>query len=43
MLQLGGMERTESEFRKLLASAGFTVRQVLAMNAPQSVIVAVPE
>jgi hypothetical protein len=43
MLQLGGMERTESEFRDLLTSAGFTLRQVLPMNAPQSVLVAIPE
>jgi ubiquinone/menaquinone biosynthesis C-methylase UbiE len=43
MLQLGGMERTEAEFRDLLTSAGFNLRQVLTMNAPQSVLVAVPE
>jgi O-methyltransferase domain len=43
MLQLGGMERTESEFRDLLTSAGFNLCQVLTMNAPQSVLVAVPE
>jgi hypothetical protein len=43
MLQLGGMERSESEFRALLRLAGFNVRQVLPMNAPQSVLVAFPE
>jgi hypothetical protein len=43
MLQLGGMERTESEFRNLLTSAGFNLRNVLRMDAPQSVLVAVPE
>ena len=43
MLQLGGMERTESEFRSLLSSAGFNLRHVLRMNAPQSVLVASPQ
>jgi hypothetical protein len=42
MLQLGGMERTESEFRDLLTSGGSTSLR-LPMNAPQSVLVAVPE
>jgi O-methyltransferase domain len=34
----GGMERTESEFRKLLATAGFSLSRVIPMNAPQWVI-----
>ena len=37
MLQLGRMERTESEFRDLLTSAGFNLRQVLPMNARRRV------
>jgi hypothetical protein len=43
MLQLGGMERTESEFRHLLSSSGFDLIQVLPTSAPQSVLVATPE
>ena len=39
----GGMERTDSEFRELLAAAGFRLSRVIPMNdAPQSVIEAVP-
>jgi hypothetical protein len=38
----GGMERTESEFRELLAAAGFRLSRVIPLNAPQWVIEAVP-
>ena len=38
----GGMERTESEFRRLLAIAGFTLSRVIPTNAPQSIIEALP-
>ena len=38
----GGMERTESEFRKLLATAGFSLTRVIPTNAPQWVIEALP-
>jgi hypothetical protein len=31
----GGMERTEPEFRKLLATAGFNLSPVIQINAPQ--------
>ena len=34
----GGMERTESEFRKMLVTAGFSVSRVIPTNAPQWVI-----
>jgi hypothetical protein len=39
----GGMERTESEFRKLLAAAGFNLSRVIPINAPQWVIEAIPQ
>lgn len=39
----GGMERTESEFRKLLATAGFSLSRVIPTNAPQWVIEALPQ
>ena len=42
MTQIGGMERTESEFRALLARAGFDLREVITMRAPQRVLVAGP-
>jgi len=29
MLVLGGRERTEAEFRKLLAEAGFTLKRII--------------
>jgi hypothetical protein len=38
----GGMERTESEFRELLAAGGFRLSRVIPMNAPQWVIEALP-
>jgi len=39
----GGMERTEPEFRELLATAGFRLSRVIPMSAPQSVIEALPQ
>jgi ubiquinone/menaquinone biosynthesis C-methylase UbiE len=38
----GGMERTESDFRQLLATAGFKLSRVIPTNAPQCVIEALP-
>jgi predicted O-methyltransferase YrrM len=35
MTQVGGMERTESEFRELLGRAGFSLQRVIPLNAPQ--------
>lgn len=42
MTQIGGMERTESEFQNLLARTGFRLSRVMTMNAPQAVLVARP-
>ena len=39
----GGMERTESEYRKLLATTGFSLSRVVPTNAPQWVIEALPQ
>ena len=39
----GGMERTGSEFRKLLATAGFGLSRILPTKAPQWVIEALPQ
>ena len=39
----GGMERTESAYRKLLATAGFSLSRVIPTNAPQWVIEALPQ
>jgi hypothetical protein len=38
----GGMERTESQFRELLAQSGWTLTRVIPTAAPQSVIEAIP-
>jgi predicted O-methyltransferase YrrM len=38
----GGMERTEAEFRRLLATAGFSLHRVIPTDAPQWVIEALP-
>jgi hypothetical protein len=38
----GGMERTEPEFRELLAATGFSPCRVIPTNAPQWVIEALP-
>jgi hypothetical protein len=39
----GDMERTVSEFRKLLSTAGFGLGRVIPTNAPQWVIEALPQ
>jgi predicted O-methyltransferase YrrM len=39
----GGMERTESEFRRLLATAEFRLNRVIPTHAPQWVIEALPQ
>jgi len=39
----GGVERAESEFRKLLASAGFKLTRVIQMKAPQAIVEALPQ
>ncbi|MHB8736088.1 MAG: methyltransferase [Terriglobales bacterium] len=38
----GGMERTEAEFRTLLAGAGFRLQRVVPTKSPVSVVEAVP-
>jgi predicted O-methyltransferase YrrM len=43
MTQVGGMERTESEFRKLMAAAGFSLRRVIPLSAPQWLLEATPQ
>jgi hypothetical protein len=42
MFVLTGRERTESEFRELLASAGFSIRRIVRTAAPECIIEAVP-
>jgi len=42
LLLLTGRERTASEFRDLLASAGFSIRRIVRTAAPECVIEAVP-
>jgi hypothetical protein len=37
-----GMERTETEFRKLLAAAGFALKRIIPIDAPQWIVEAVP-
>jgi hypothetical protein len=39
----GGMERSESEFRELLKTAGFSLNRIIPMKAPQCVIEALPQ
>jgi len=39
---VGGKERTASEFRELLAAAGFTLRRVIHTKSPLSLVEAVP-
>jgi hypothetical protein len=39
---VGGKERTAEEFRQLLSSAGFVLRNVVSTRAPLSLIEAVP-
>jgi L-alanine-DL-glutamate epimerase-like enolase superfamily enzyme len=38
----GGRERTEDEYRELLAAADFELTKVIPTDAPRSVIEAVP-
>lgn len=42
LVYAGGRERTESEYRDLLASAGFKLRQVIPTASPLNIIEAVP-
>ncbi len=42
MVMYGGRERTEEEYRRLLAAEGFEVTQVIETVTPFSVIEAVP-
>ncbi|HEX7811036.1 MAG TPA: methyltransferase [Burkholderiales bacterium] len=42
MTNHGGRERTEREYRELLAAAGFSLERVVATRTPWSLIVAVP-
>jgi ubiquinone/menaquinone biosynthesis C-methylase UbiE len=42
LVSLGGRERTEAEFRDVLAQAGFRLTQVIPTSAGKSVIEAVP-
>jgi ubiquinone/menaquinone biosynthesis C-methylase UbiE len=41
LVMAGGRERTEDEYRRLLDEAGFELRRVIGMQAPQSIIEAV--
>ncbi len=42
VLTPGGRERTEGQFRTLLAGAGFTLRSVTKTPSPVSVLEAIP-
>lgn len=42
VLTSGGRERTESEFRRLLADAGFELRRVIPTQSPFSILEATP-
>jgi hypothetical protein len=42
MLAIGGRERTQAEYRDLLASAGLRLTQVIDSDGQQSLIEAVP-
>jgi SAM-dependent methyltransferase len=42
MVALGGRERTEDEFRRLLRDAGFTLMMVKSLPAPIGIVEAVP-
>ena len=42
MLNIGGRERTESEYRRLLAEAGLTLTRIVPTDTPFSVIEAIP-
>jgi hypothetical protein len=43
MVMTGGRERTEAEYRDLLAKSGFRLQRVVATPSPFSVIEAVHE
>lgn len=43
VLTSGGRERTEAEFRRLLAGAGFALQRVVPTASPFSILEAVPE
>jgi hypothetical protein len=42
LVLMGGRERTEGEYRQILASAGFRLTQCLSTAAPSSLLVATP-
>jgi len=42
MVMYGGRERTEEEYRRLLAAEGFRIEQVIGTTSPFSLIEAVP-
>ena len=42
MVMTGGAERTEAEYRDLLAKSGFRIERVVATRSPFSVIEALP-
>jgi hypothetical protein len=42
LVMTGGRERTKSEFRTLLAAAGYRLTKIVPTMAPQSVIEAIP-
>ena len=43
LVMTGGKERTESEFRQLLQSAGFKLLRVIPTELPPAIIEAAPE
>jgi ubiquinone/menaquinone biosynthesis C-methylase UbiE len=42
LLNFGGQERTEAEFRELFAAAGFRLQRVLPTQSPMSILEGVP-
>jgi hypothetical protein len=42
LLHYGALERTEAEYRELLAAAGFTLGRIIPTQAPLSIIEGVP-
>jgi len=42
MVIMGGLERTEPQFRDLLANAGFLLKRVIATECPLSIVEALP-
>ena len=43
MLAIGGQERTEHEYRDLLASAGLRLTQVIPSDCQHSIVEAIPQ